>query len=78
MSAADPLAVLQANERNELEALLLDFDENWAPGALEKTAGRVASNPSQRYGQLALAELVKVDLQRSFEPAVAPSLQRVH
>ena len=65
MSSADPLAVLEVNERNELESLLLDFDQNWAPGSFARTAHRVASHPDQRFGQLALAELVKVDLQRS-------------
>ena len=66
MSAADPLAVLEVNERNELEALLLEFDESWTLGSFKQTARRVASHPSQQYGDLALAELAKVDLQRSW------------
>ncbi|XZE56099.1 protein kinase domain-containing protein [Planctomycetaceae bacterium SH139] len=64
MSFADPLAALEVKERNELEALLLDFDGSWAPESFEGIAGRVASHPSQQYSDLALSELVKIDLQR--------------
>ena len=50
MSAADPLAVLEVKERNELEALLLDFDESWAPKSFEETARRVARHAERRLG----------------------------
>ena len=66
MSPADPLAVLEVAERNELEALLMDFDQAWVPESLDEFGRRFASHPSQQFRDLALSNLVKVDLQRSW------------
>lgn len=66
MSSANPLAILEIAERNELEALLMEFEQAWNPESLKEFGQRVASNPRQQYRDLAMSELVKTDLQRSW------------
>ncbi len=75
MSSTDPLAVLEVADRNELEALLMDFDQAWEPESLGKLGQRAASHPNQQYRDLALSELVKVDLQRSWSAASGRMLE---
>ncbi|QEG38107.1 WD40 repeat domain-containing serine/threonine protein kinase [Roseimaritima ulvae] len=64
MSSTDPLAALAVSERNELEVLLMEFDGDWEPDALDTVGPRIATHPDPRYRDLALGELVKIDLQR--------------
>ncbi len=64
MSSPDPLAVLEIAARNELELMLLEFDESWKQDSLDQYGERLVSHPDKNYQSLALAELVKIDLQR--------------
>ena len=66
MSSPDPLAVLEIAARNELESMLMEFDGMWRPNSLDEYGGRLESHPNQEFRDLALAELVKIDLQRSW------------
>lgn len=65
-SSPDPLADLSVADRNDLESMLLDFDGGWKRDLLDRYAAQVASHPNQDYQKLALAELVKIDMQRSW------------
>ncbi len=64
MSSTDRLGVLEAGQRNELESLLMEFDQAWTPNSLNKFGSRLASHPDAAFHGIALAELVKIDLQR--------------
>ena len=64
MSSAEQPAVLDDTERNELESLLMDFDRAWSPELLPGVVQRVTSHPKEPYRQVALVELVIMDMQR--------------
>ena len=66
MSASKSLAGLAVEQRNQLESLLMDFDQNWRPGSLADFSRRLEPSASDAYRRLALTELVKIDLQRSW------------
>ncbi|TWU44001.1 hypothetical protein Q31b_15360 [Novipirellula aureliae] len=66
MSSADPNAILEVAERNELEAILMEFDATWEPKSLPSLWQRLASYPNPTFRHLALRELIKVDFQRSW------------
>ncbi len=64
--SVDRLAVLEDAERNELESLLMDFDQGWEVSSLDQYTGVLASHPSARFRESATAELIKIDMQRSW------------
>ena len=64
MSAEQSLAGLAVAQRNELESLLMEFDQDWRPDLLPDFCARLDSTGSDEYRRLALSELVKIDLQR--------------
>lgn len=64
VKATDRLATLAVHERNELESLLMDFDNEWAPTQLQEYATRLESETRDAYRRAALVELVKIDLHR--------------
>lgn len=66
MSSSDPMAVLEIAARNELESLLMEFDGTWGPNSLDQYGGRLISHPDKEFRSLGLAELVKIDLHRSW------------
>jgi serine/threonine protein kinase/WD40 repeat protein len=66
MSSFNQLAVLAINQRNQLESLLMEFDQAWTPDLLGDYHDRLESDDNKMYRQLAIAELVKIDLQRSW------------
>ncbi|MEM6471175.1 MAG: family 16 glycoside hydrolase [Planctomycetota bacterium] len=66
MSSHDPLAVLEVAARNELESMLMEFDGKWEMESIGQFGERLLAHPDQKYRSLALAELVKIDLQRSW------------
>ncbi|MEM0926065.1 MAG: hypothetical protein AAGJ83_08515, partial [Planctomycetota bacterium] len=66
MSSLDPLAVLEIDARNEVEALLMEFDDGWQVDSLEAFCKRLDRYESEKFRTVALVELVKIDLQRSW------------
>ena len=66
MSSHDPLAVLEIATRNQLESMLMEFDGSWSPDSLDEYGEQIAFHPDEDYRSLALAELVKIDLQRTW------------
>ncbi|MCA9136675.1 MAG: protein kinase [Planctomycetales bacterium] len=75
MSSPDPLAVLEIAVRNQLESILLEFDEGWRSNSLDEFGERLASHPDEEYRHLALTELVKIDLQRTWSAGTGRLLE---
>ncbi|MEM6468621.1 MAG: protein kinase [Planctomycetota bacterium] len=66
MSPQPAFGALATSERNRLEALLMEFEEAWQPSTLGGFVSRLETQPGERFRQLALTEMVKIDLQRSW------------
>ncbi len=66
MSKPDQLATLNVEQRNELESLLMEFDQAWSPSLLSDYCARLESGESRRFRQVALSQLVKIDMQRQW------------
>src|SRR5437764_5717966 len=74
MSPQTPrLAELSDNDRQELEALLVEFDQRWDNGLLANRAQQIPPGSSWRLP--ALAEMVKIDLERQWERGHRISLE---
>ncbi len=74
MSSAERLAVLEDTQRNELESLLMDFDQAWSPSLLGTFCTPVTSHSSESFRSVALVELVKIDLHRQWSAGIARML----
>jgi serine/threonine protein kinase/WD40 repeat protein len=61
------LALLDVKERNELESLLMDFDFGWTPERLGECFEQLMATSQGPYRDVSLAELVKIDLHRSWK-----------
>ncbi len=59
-------SALSDQERNRLESLLLEFDEAWDNGSLDDLEALIGNNGAEAFRRVALGELVKIDLQRSW------------
>jgi hypothetical protein len=57
-------SILSDDERQECEAWLVEFDEQWRDGALPERASRLTPESSWRLA--ALCEMVKIDLERQW------------
>lgn len=66
MSIQDPLACLSRAERDELEQVLMAFEEGWTSGQFANFAPDISSNLSDHARAATLVELIKVDLQRGW------------
>ncbi|TWT40052.1 Serine/threonine-protein kinase PrkC [Thalassoglobus neptunius] len=64
MVDAKAIANLNDVERNELERLLMEFDEGWAPDLLAKSAHRLSQDGSEEFRHLVTVELIKIDIHR--------------
>ncbi len=64
MHTANPFTALTISQRNRLESFLLEFDECWTTELLDDYSDRLKSETNAKFRQLAIAELVKIDLQR--------------
>src|SRR5256885_1597621 len=74
MAAAAPrLADLSEGDRRMLESWLVGFDQQWTEGLLEDRAGRIPPDSSWRLP--ALAEMVKIDLERHWQRGQQISLE---
>ena len=60
------LSVLSTTDRERLEAWLVDFDQSWNDQALPSKAARLEELP-EHIRAAALAELVKIDLERQWQ-----------
>jgi hypothetical protein len=61
----DRLTTLTFENRNKLETMLMEFDESWTTSSLKKAAQLLATDAFEKdFRQLAVVELVKIDLQR--------------
>ena len=58
MSSVDQLALLDVARRNALEALLMEFDQNWTQKRLIEFRDRVESELEEDLHRVALAELL--------------------
>lgn len=67
MPHVDPLAALNRSEQNRLESLLMEFEDNWSLGALASYCKKAKEASSQVFEVCAVAELVKIDLQRAWK-----------
>src|SRR4051794_30870740 len=65
MAANRGIEQLSDVERQELEACLIDFDQQWDAGVLPERARQLSPDISWRLP--ALAEMVKIDLERQWE-----------
>ena len=74
MAASNPrLADLSDDDRQALESWLVEFDQRWDDGIL---AGRVEQIPPGSSWRLpALAEMVKIDLERQWQHGRRVSLE---
>src|SRR6056297_3516544 len=59
-------SALSDQERNRLESLLLEFDEAWDGSSLDDFEALIGNNGAEAFRLVALGELVKIDLQRSW------------
>ena len=59
-------SALSDRERNRLESLLLEFDEAWDGSSLDNFDSMLGNNGAEAFRRVALGELVKIDLQRSW------------
>ncbi|MEM0926644.1 MAG: serine/threonine-protein kinase, partial [Planctomycetota bacterium] len=75
MSSSERLAVLDVPGRNKLEAQLMEFDSSWQPEALDEFVARIDSSEDPQFGAVLLAELVRIDLQRSWQSGCGRSLE---
>ncbi|REJ93563.1 MAG: hypothetical protein DWQ29_03645, partial [Planctomycetota bacterium] len=66
MRAKQSISGQAVEQRNRLEALLMHFEQDWRPGLLDEFVARVESDAAGVDRRLALAELVKIDLQRGW------------
>jgi serine/threonine protein kinase len=66
MSADRQLTLLSADQRNQLELILMGFDQSWQPELLEQYVQRIQANNDEKLIEPALSELVKIDLQRGW------------
>ncbi len=74
MAAINPkLAALSADDRQVLESWLVEFDERWDPGLLAHRVDRIPPGSSWRLP--ALAEMVKIDLERQWQRGRQVSLE---
>src|SRR5206468_1386789 len=64
---------LSDDDRQELEAWQIDFEQQWDDGLLPERAKRIPSDSSWRLP--ALAEMVKVDLERQWQRGNRISLE---
>ncbi|MCS7470527.1 serine/threonine protein kinase [Stieleria sp. ICT_E10.1] len=69
------LAMLEVSERNMLESLLMAFDLQWSPGALGPCRDRLMAESTGPYREIALVELIKIDLHRSWTAGRTPLLE---
>ncbi|QEG02137.1 Serine/threonine-protein kinase PrkC [Stieleria maiorica] len=69
------LALLEVKERNELESLLMGFDLEWSADALGAWCDRLMSESTPPYREIAISELVKIDLHRSWSAGLSPRLE---
>src|SRR5262245_23852126 len=60
--SADPLTTLGTADRNHLEALLVEFDLDWAPDRLPAAVARLPA--AGRLRTVGLRELVRIDMER--------------
>lgn len=75
MPVSDPLADLAADQRHELESLLLRFDQAWTPSLLPNCTEKLKNTDSDSFRSLAIAELVKIDLYRGWAAGVGRTLE---
>ena len=66
MPSPPRLDTLEVADRNELESLLIEFDQAWESDSLDSYCGQIAKRGLERYRAVALSELVKIELQRSW------------
>ena len=66
ISSSDQLAGLPVDQRNQLESLLMTFDQSWSPTAIGDFARRAEAECSLECLRLAVQEMVKIDLQRGW------------
>ncbi len=66
MTASDRYTDISSEDRNRLEAQLIDFDLYWTPEQLDDYIQRVSKPDDPTFTRLAVLELVKIDMQRSW------------
>lgn len=66
MATSDPLTGISQEDRNQLEAILIEFDLKWRPDLLREYCRRVTQPDDVLFTRLATLELIKIDLQRSW------------
>ena len=64
MPSSMSVAALDADQRNRLEQLLMEFDRDWQPRSLESFAGRLKAELTQDAFRPGLHELIRIDLHR--------------
>ncbi|WP_182865310.1 family 16 glycoside hydrolase [Rhodopirellula sp. JC639] len=69
------LALLAVDQRNTLESLLMAFDLEWSADALVAYCDRLRSESTSPYREIAISELVKIDLHRSWSVGRTPLLE---
>lgn len=66
MSIQDPMALLCRAERDQLEQVLMDFEDGWSSGQFAHFAPNLSAQLPENVRAAALIELIKVDLQRGW------------
>jgi len=66
MPSEDPLTFLSRAERDELEQVLMAFDDGWDSGQFANYAPNLSGDLPENVRDAAIVELVKIDLQRGW------------
>ena len=75
MSSENRLALLSVDQRNQIEAMLMEFDESWQPGLIEEYVQKIPTDSDPKLQKVTVSEFVKIDLQRSWEVQRGRSLE---
>ena len=74
MAIANSLVfTLDVQQRNRLECLLVNFERSWHEGRLAECAAELPEDRSIR--RIALVEMVKIDLERSWQSGRQPTVE---
>ena len=78
MDSSDRLVALAITQRNSLESLLFQFDQDWNPSRLGEYWRKLKDDgQGDLYRKLAIVELIKIDLQRRWSEGKGPLLEKV-
>lgn len=75
MTSPELLSALPTEKRNNLEKLLLNFDQSWSPELLTSYIARLDSDADESYQRVVVSELSKIDIQRCWSNGEAMMLE---